>query len=67
MSAKGVVYEIRRGRDGLPRVVQLQTQKCPETEAPGQSLSLNHGCHPAGGKDVVHATSNYARVEARRP
>jgi hypothetical protein len=29
MQANTVVYQIRRGRDGLPELVRLQTQKRP--------------------------------------
>jgi hypothetical protein len=48
-----VVYEIRRGANGLPHVVRLQRQKCPETGAPGPLLSSTRGATPEEGSNVT--------------
>jgi hypothetical protein len=51
-----VVYQIRRGEDGLPRVVRLQAQKCPGTEALGLFLSSTPGATP---EEVYVVSTSY--------
>jgi hypothetical protein len=61
MQANRVVYQIRCGRDGLPRVVRVQAQKRPGTEAPSLIL-LILGSHPQGGKQylfLIYTISRY--------
>jgi hypothetical protein len=52
MQTNHVVYQVRRGRNGLPRVVRKQ--KCPvASKATGRSLSPSAGATPQKEETIV--------------
>lgn len=64
MCGNQVVYQVRRGADGLPCVISLQTQKCPETtaSASGQLLSSTRGATPEEGTNVYFQYTRNAAI-----